>query len=261
MPVDVQVRLTKGHLVGRVVNLTARPVKDLELVSASGAQGTLTRALAPGASAPVDIDVTSGVSSSSGMGGSAQSAPSQGTPISGLSPNSRDALLRLAENQALSGRAGELAVVGFTSAVDSVKVDGGPPARASMAALVEPVKVQTADSLAGIAPRPRLVSNYTGDSSDRVAVYDFDLPVGLTNPVGLTYAMPDIPQPAVKSVEVYDWETHMWRSLAKQTIPSRATGPALMNSGELAGGVVRVRVHETPANGANLSLSDGQNGP
>ena len=262
MPIDVQVRLTKGHLVGRVVNLTAHPVKDLELVSATGAEGTLTRTLAPGASAPVNIDINSGISSSNGLGASGQNATaSQGSPISGLSPNSRDALLRLAENQALSGRAGELAVVGFTSAVDSVKVDGGPPARTAMAALVEPVQVQTADSLTGIAPRPRLVSNYTADSSDHVDMYDFDLPVGLTNPVGLTYAMPDIPQPAVRSVEVYDWETHMWRSLPRQTIPSRATGPALMNSGELAGGVVRIRVHEAQVNGASLTLSDGQSGP
>ena len=218
--------------------------------------------LASGASAPVNIDINSGISSSNGLGASGQNATaSQGSPISGLSPNSRDALLRLAENQALSGRAGELAVVGFTSAVDSVKVDGGPPARTAMAALVEPVQVQTADSLTGIAPRPRLVSNYTADSSDHVDMYDFDLPVGLTNPVGLTYAMPDIPQPAVRSVEVYDWETHMWRSLPRQTIPSRATGPALMNSGELAGGVVRIRVHEAQVNGASLTLSDGQSGP
>jgi len=258
MPIDVQVRLSKGHLVGRVVNLTARPVRDLQLVSAAGAQGTIAGTLASGASAPVNIDI----SSSNGLGTSGQGVtPSQGRPISGISVNSLDALLRLAQNQALTGRAGDLAVVGFTSALESVKVDGAPPSGASVAALVEPVHVQTADSLTGIAPPPRLVSNYVGDASDHVDVYDFDLPVGLTNPVALTYQMPDIPQASVRSVEVYDWAAHRWLSLPKQTIPSRATGPVQMSSGELAGGAVRVRVHESQASQAGLSVSDGQNGP
>src|SRR5262249_58683611 len=46
MPIDVQVRLSKGHLVGRVVNLTADPVRDLQLVSAAVATGTIGGTLA-----------------------------------------------------------------------------------------------------------------------------------------------------------------------------------------------------------------------
>jgi len=258
MPIDVQLRLSKGHLIGRVVNLSSQPVNDLELVSAAGTQGTLARTLAPGASAPVDVDISSG----SGSGGTGQTAAGvRATPVPGVSANSRDAMIRLAQTQALSGRAGEFAVVGFTRAIDSIRVDGAPPGRASVAALVEPVRLQTADSLTGVAPHSRLVSNYIGDASDHVNVYDFDLPVGVTTPIGLTYQMPDVTQPAVRSVEVYDWDKHSWRALAKQTIPSRITGPTPLTAGELAGGVVRVRVHEAQISGASLALSDGQNAP
>ena len=170
-------------------------------------------------------------------------------------------MIRLAETQALSGRAGEFAVIGFTRSIDSIRVEGAPPSRASVAALVEPVRLQSADSLSALAPHPRLVSNYVGDASDHINVYDFDLPVGVTTPIGINYQMPDVPQPAVRSVEVYDWGKHSWRALAKQTIPSRIAGPASLNAGELAGGVVRVRVHEAQTNGASLALSDGQNAP
>ena len=257
MPIDVQLRLSKGHLVGRVVNLSSHPVNDLELVSAAGTQGTLARTLAPGASASVDVDI-----SGTGSGGTGQTAAGvRPTPVPGVTANSRDAMIRLAETQALSGRAGEFAVIGFTRSIDSIRVDGAPPGRASVAALVEPVRLQSADSLSGVAPHPRLVSNYVGDASDHVNVYDFDLPAGVTTSIGINYQMPDVPQPAVRSVEVYDWEKHSWRALAKQTIPSRIAGPAPLNAGELAGGVVRVRVHEAQTNGASLALSDGQNAP
>jgi len=258
MPIDVQVRLSKGHVVGRVVNLTSHPVNDLELVSAAGTQATLARTLAPGASASVDVDISSGTSSVA----SGQTATgARPTPVPGVSANSRDAMIRLAQTQALSGRAGEFAVIGFTRSIDSIRVDGAPPSRASVAALVEPVRLQSADSLSGVAPHSRLVSNYIGDPSDHVNVYDFDLPLGVNTPIGLNYQMPDVSQPAVRSVEVYDWIKHGWRALPKQTIPSRFAGPAPLNAGELAGGMVRVRVHEAQTNGASLALSDGQYGP
>ena len=259
MPIDVQVRLTKGHLVGRVVNLTSHPVNDLELVSGAGTQGTLARTLAPGATATVDVDISSGSTSTPGTGQTGAGA--RPTPIPGVSANSRDAMIRLAQTQALSGRAGEFAVIGFTRAIDSIRVDGAPPSRASVAALVEPVRLQSADSLSGVAPHARLVSNYTGDASDHVNVYDFDLPSGVTTPIGLNYQMPDVTQPAVRSVEVYDWNRHSWRALPKQLIPSRVAGPVPLSAGELAGGVVRVRVHEAQPYGASLALTDGQNGP
>jgi len=257
MPIDVQVRLSKGHLVGRVVNLTSHPVNDLELVSAAGTQGTLARTLAPGATATVDVDINSGTGST-GPGQTGGGA--RPTPVPGVSANSRDAMIRLAQTQALSGRAGEFAVIGFTRAVDSIRVDGAPPSRTSVAALVEPVRLQSADSLNGVAPHPRLVSNYIGDASDHVNVYDFDLPLGVTTQIGLNYQLPDVSQPAVRSVEVYDWNRHSWRALAKQTIPTRVAGPVPLNAGELAGGVVRVRVHEAQTYGASLALSDGQTG-
>lgn len=249
MPIDVQLRLSKGHLVGKVVNLTSHPVTDLELVSAAGAQAVLARTLAPGASTVVDVDVSSGVTGQT-------PTPRVGTAVAGVSPSSRESMLRLAQSQALSGRPGELAVVGFTEGIDTLRVDGARPRRATVAALVEPVQLQAADSVSTIPTRPRLVSNYIGDAGDHVNVYDFDLPTGVTGPIGLTYQMPDVAQSAVRSIEVYDWQSQTWHALPRQAVPARTAGPAPLTAGELAAGLVRVRVHEAQVNGASLSLSD-----
>src|SRR5207302_4507914 len=121
--------------------------------------------------------------------------------------NSRESTIRLASSQAISGAPGSLAVVGLTSATDPITVDGAQPGRNTVAAVVEPIALQSADSLAGIAPRQRLVSNFgSPDGATQVDVYDFDLPPGLTTPAGLSYQMPDMSQPNVRSVEVYDWQ-------------------------------------------------------
>ena len=255
MPIDIQVRLSKGHLVGRIANLTSRPVSDLVLVAGTGAQEILAGSLAPGAAAPVDVDLNAGIST--GAGGQTI-LPGQTAPVQGVTAGSRDALVRLAQSQVLSGRAGEFAMVGLTPAIDSIRVEGAPPGKASVAALVEPVQVQSADALAGITPHPRLVSNHVGDAGDYVNVYDFDLPSGLATAISLSYVMPDGSQPTVRSAQVYDWTAHTWRSLPKRT---SASPPVSLTAGELAGGVVRVRVHESQAEAASLALSEGQSEP
>jgi hypothetical protein len=252
MPVDVQLTEQKGHVVGRVANLGSRPIRDLELISSSGTEAPLIANLAPGAAATVDVELNPGPG--------APSAPSKeaSQPIPGVSDSSRAAMVRLAATQATSGRPGELAVVGFTQATGSIRVDGARPGRLAVAAVVEPIQLQAADSLAGIAPRPRLVSNFlptTGDS-DQVDVYDFDLPLGLTSAVGLSYQLLDGSPSTVRSVEVYDWSTGSWRALPKQQVPVKTTGPTPLAPGELAQGVVRVRVDETSPFQASLAVSD-----
>jgi hypothetical protein len=137
-------------------------------------------------------------------------------------------------------------------------VDGARPGRSVVAAVVEPVSLQAADALAAIAPHPRLVSNYTlPDGTTQADVYDFDLPAGLTVPTGLSYQMQDTSQPSVRSVEVYDWSQHAWRLMPKQAVGSRGAAPSPLTAGELAQGVVRVRVVEpVPTNAANLAVGD-----
>jgi len=252
LPLDAQLRVQKGHVVGKVVNLSQRPIADLELVSASGSQAVLSASLAPGASANVDVELSPGAT------GPIASTRDVARAIPGVTENSREAMIRLASSQAVNGVPGSLALVGFTRAIDSISVDGAQPGRQGVAAIVEPITVQSADSLSGITPRSRLVSNYTSaDGGTQVDVYDFDLPAGLTAPSGLTYQMADISQPNVRSVEVYDWQTHTWRAMPKQPVSARSQGPVPLRSGELIQGIVRVRVVEGFAtNGANLGVGD-----
>lgn len=254
MPVDAQLKVQKGHVQGKVVNLTPRPITDLELVSASGSEAVLAATLAPGATATVDVEL------SPGSTGPIASSRDIARAIPGVTENSRETMIRLAASQAVSGVPGSLALVGFTHATDSISVDGVEPGRSAVAAVVEPITVQSADSLAGIAPRPRLVSSYgSPDGSTQVDVYDFELPAGLTAPTGLSYQMPDMSQPNVRSVEVYDWLAHTWRAMPRQQVAARSQGPAPLSAGELAQGVVRVRVVEGFAtNGANLAVGDQQ---
>jgi hypothetical protein len=251
-PIDAQLQIQKGHVIGRLFNLSQRMITDLELVSASGSEAVLAPRIAPGASAAVDVQLSPGPT-----GPIATSRDSAGS-VPGVSDNSREAMIRLASSQAVNGVPGALAVVGFTQATDSISVDGAQPGRSVVAAMVEPVTMQSADALAGIAPRPRLVSNYgSADGSTQVDVYDFDLPPGLTAPSVLSYQMPDMSQPNVRSIEVYDWNSRTWRAMPKQPVNARSQGPVPLNPGEVASGEVRVRVVEGFAtNGANLAVGD-----
>jgi hypothetical protein len=252
LPVDAQLRVQKGHVVGRIVNLTQRTISDLELVSASGSEAVLAASLAPGATAPADVELSPGAT------GPIASSQGVARAIPGVPESSREAMIRLASSQAVNGVPGALAVVGFTQASDAIRVDGSQPGRSAVAAVVEPVALQSADALSGVAPRPRLISNYSSaDGSTQVDTYDFDLPTGLTAQTGLTYQLPDTAQPNVRSVEVYDWLAHTWRSMPRQQITARAQGPSALQAGEVAQGVVRVRVVEGfPTNGANLAVGD-----
>ena len=256
MPVDAQLQVQKGHVVGKIVNLSPRPISDLELVSASGSEAVLAAKLMPGASESVDVELSPGPT------GPIASSRASAVDIPGVTENSREAMIRLASSQAVNGVPGALAVVGFTQATDSMSVDGAQPGRSIVAAVVEPVTMQSADALSGIAPRPRLVSNYgSADGSTQVDVYDFDLPSGLTTPTVLSYQMPDMSQPNVRSVEVYDWNAHRWRALPKQSVTARSQAPAALTPGELAQGEVRVRVVEGFAtNGPNLAVGDQPSG-
>lgn len=250
MSVDVQLKAQKGHVVGRVANLSSRPVGDLELISSSGNESPLVANLAPGATASVDVDLNPG------PGALTSPTREQSQPLAGLSESSRESMVRLAAGQATSGRPGELAIVGFTQATDSIQVDGARPAHRGLAAVVAPVQLQGADSLSGIAPRPRLVSNFFGPDNSQVDVYDFDLPPGLVAQVGLSYQLLESSPTNVRSVEVYNWATGAWRSLPRQQLPARSGSPVPLDPAEQAQGLVRVRVQESSPYQANLAVSD-----
>jgi hypothetical protein len=259
LPLNAQLKVVKGHVLGSVVNLTSRPVADLTLVSSSGAESIVATSLGPGAVASVDVTLSS---ASAG----APTAGAGGTPahsLPGVSESTRETLLRLAETQAMGSRAGELALIGFTDPIGSMSVQGTRPSRASVAALVEPVRPQSADSISGIAPRARLVSTFLAPDQSQIDIYDFDLPSNVTSPMGLSYQMLGAASSIsgyggtmVRSVEVYDWAGRTWRALPAQQAGNRGPGAVALSPGELAQGMVRVRVQEGAVNQSSLSLMD-----
>jgi hypothetical protein len=252
MPLEVHLRLENGRVKGTVVNHGSRVVRNLKLAGANGAQAALAQNLPPGASATVDIDLSQvrvppTVSQVSGDAGRV----TQGTD------GAREVVLRLAASQALSGRQGELALVGLAGGSQPVLIDGGRASQAATTAVVEPVALESADSVAGAAPRSRLVSSFLGDGVKQMDVYDFDLPTGIKSGAALGYTFMDGVQAksSVRGVDVFDWTTHSWRPLPAQPA-SGARPSAPLNPGELATGTVRVRVDESEPGQANLVLND-----
>jgi hypothetical protein len=253
MPLEAHLRLENGRIKGTVVNHGPRPISDLRLAGGNGPPAPVAANLQPGASASVDVDL--GQSRLPSVMNQALSDSRQ-TVRSGPG-GARDAVLKLAATQALSGRPGELALVGLTDAGQPLLIEGSRPSHASITAVVEPVGLEAADSIWAAAPRPRLVSSFLGDATTQVDVYDFQLPAGGKAPVGLGYSLVDAAQTPVRSVEVYDWGSRSWRALRAQTITSPRAGSTPLAPGEVSTGTVRVRVRESEPGQASLALNDG----
>lgn len=240
MAITAELHLEQGRVKGQVTNHTSRTVRELQLVSASGTGAQLVATLAPGATARIDQAVTQ---ATPGLPPANKAVIVQGGGVAGPGPaypqNSRQALIALAASQAV-GRGGDLALVGLTDPVDTLHVgDGRLAASSTRAVVVEPVRLQSADSLAGIAPQARLVSDHSGGAGTSVDVYEVDLPRGVSGRIRLSLAFLKSPvTPTLYPVEVYDWDVHAWRAIS----PQANTAP--LTQAETAGGVVRVRVKE-----------------
>jgi hypothetical protein len=237
-----------------VTNRGQRAISDLRLAGVNDAQASLVQQLAPGATAKVDVDLGQVRSSPTGQSLGMVPPTTSRTGRTGA----RDGLLRLAATQAVSGRQGELALVGLASGSEPVTIEGGHPSHTTLTAVVQPVGLEAADSLGGAAPRARLVSSFLGDGVSQVDVYDFDLPVGLRGPASLGYTFVDSlqAQSAVRGVEVFDWGSHTWQSLPSQPAAGARPSAVPLSSGQSRGGTVRVRVRESEPGQANLVLND-----
>ena len=254
LPLEAHLRLENGRVKGTVGNRGQRVIKDLRLAGVNDAQATIVAQLPPGATARVDVDVTQVRSTSAGQ--SFGAIPAQTSRASG--GVAQDGLLRLAATQAVSGRQGDLALVGMTTGSETVSIEGGHPSHTTLTAVVEPVSLEAADSVAGAAPRARLVSSFLGDGVSQVDVYDFDLPGGLKSAGSLGYTFVEgLPsQSAVRGVDVFDWGSHTWQPLPSQSATGARPSGVPLNSGQTAGGTVRVRVRESEPGQANLVLND-----
>jgi hypothetical protein len=247
MGLAATLRLESGHVKGTIQNRTGRPIHQLELVNALGSVGALTNNFGPGSTLQVDTQLNQG--SNANVVGPADTSQAA----------ERDTVLRLAASQVLGGRSGptDLALVGLTSPTSSLTVDGQRPTRTALAAVVEPVGLQSIDSLASVRTETRLVSTYSGDGSTPglMDVYDLQVPNGVTGGVQLGYVYLNMANSTVGSVEVYDWSTHSWRALPAQGPPYRPQQTASLNPGEFASGTVRTRIHESEPYDSQLTLS------
>jgi hypothetical protein len=252
MPIDAQVGIRSGRLVGQVVNHTSRAVRNLQLISPTGARATLVPELAAGASVTIDapvaqgapgLPVTKGVSGPVAIGPGAGPVPPQ---------NGAEAMVAMAAS-AVAVRPGEWALVGEVATVDTLRVGGQRPARQGRAMVTEPVRLQFADSATVGAAPARMVGTYSAGGGV-VEVYEQLLPSGLTGRVALSTVVAAGPSsPTVTSVEVYDWDQHTWRAL-------RGTGAALpsgaLAAGETRNGVVRARVTSSTPGQVGIGVGD-----
>lgn len=253
-PLEAHLQLENGRVKGSVTNRGQRTIRDLRLAGVNDAQAPIAAQLSPGATAKVDVDVNQVRSSSPSQ--SFGTVPQPGSkPIGSVA---QDTLLRLAATQAISGRQGDMALVGMTTGSEPVTIQGGHPSHATLTAVVEPVGLEAADSLGGAGPRARLVSSFLGDGVSQVDVYDFDLPAGVKAATSLGYTFVEgLPsQSAVRGVDVFDWSSHTWRPLPSQPAAGARPSGVPLSSGQTAGGTVRVRVRESEPGQANLVLND-----
>ena len=248
--VEAHLKLVNGRIVGTIRNAGERPLQQLLLVSGLGQQAQLGADLGPKGT----LEVNATLDAPKAYGGGA--AP-------GLNEDGRrTSALRIASGQVIDGRQGVFSVVALTEPYGSLQVGGTRPVRTSLAAIVQPVVLESADALSGIALRPELVAQ-TDSKPYHFDVYDMTLPAGYTGRVKLQYsAYPAPSSPAavgyqypIQSVEVYDGTAGTWRPLP-QAPPNRA-GSTLtvdLTAGEYQGGVVRVRALEQVVGALNQNL-------
>lgn len=250
---EAALELGGGRVRGTLWNRTPRPVRQLQLVTASGERAELADLLPPGARLEVDAALVPGAV--------AQPAPlvSGQPPSVRLSQESqRQAVLALAASQAVGGVGGS-ALVGLTDPVGSLEIDGARPRILQLAALAEPIQLGSSDGLASGRARARLVSTFGGQAQPEMDVYDLELPRGVTGRLMLNYWLLDEPSAGVHSVEVYDWSSQDWRPLPAWRPQPNQKGSQQqtpLGPSEVAGAVVRVRVLENGPNEAQLSVSE-----
>ncbi len=257
--IETHLKLANGRITGSITNHGHSNVRHLELITVDGRIARLVDGIAPGAVAQVDGALDSlGASGPSGMminGGIA--CGGKGCPFPGgrvgsrTSPQRASELRQVGAQLLFNGNGLVQALVGTTEPLPSLRVGGGRPTRTVTTAFVQPVQMESVDSLPTAWAPPRLIaanSSPLGGSVPSLAVLDFDLPAGATTGLSLTsggnagFAAPGFngsPAPGFSPFqrtlgEIYDWKTHSWS-------PLDLTKAVQLTESQLGPGLVRIR--------------------
>jgi hypothetical protein len=232
---EARFRVSSGHLLGTVTNHSKQALGPIKLFVGDREPVVLANQLGPRRSMDVDLRVSS-------LPGAARN----------YTDNRRDQAASLAA--ATVNNLADMSLVAVGDAPGKLEVAGTSPSHSSLAVLVIPIQLDSADSLV-LPPRQRLVSSVsTGDGlSD---VYDFQLPTGYSKPVTLSLSAVQ-GQGGVRTVEVYDWLKDSWHPLAIPSTSAAQPAPIALTPAEstLGPGVVRVRAQESSQSQARLDLN------
>ncbi|TMC05543.1 MAG: hypothetical protein E6J41_21655 [Chloroflexi bacterium] len=246
LPIEARLSLRSGRLQGQVVNHSSRTVRNLQIANAN-TQTTLAASLGPGATANVDLPLSTAAASGPLISKVGYALPS--IVFGQATAASADRTLAMLAATSVAVRPGEWALVGQVDPTSTLRIAGERPPTTGRALVVEPVHLQSADAAAGASPA-RVVSSYTTSGGTEVEVFEQAVPPGLTGHVAVTTTLlPTRPPTIAPLLEVYDWDAHTWRSAAGGT-------SSAVTSGEIGpGGVIRARVTSDEAQ-VSVTLSD-----
>lgn len=218
---EADLRVEGGMVVGRVSNRGNAPVRELRLQAPDGTGAAVASALGPGQEQQVRV---------------ALAPPGRPAAAPSAAPGSAEALRDLVRSR-LVARPGEVDLVGLVPARPVLQVGGSTPTTRSQAVLVATARLQADAAELGAAGlgAPRLVCA-CGVAGPLVS--EVQLPPGAPGPLVVS-APPAGENPPADAVEVFHWPSRAWRSLPGAVgLP----GPAALESGDLEGGIVRLRV-------------------
>ena len=232
---EAHLTYSNNSVRGTIVNRTSAPIRNLRLVLGSSlSEAKVADVIQPGqsinagsiaiapasASSPNTIQVNGGCSDTSTQVGREDCVLMYAAALNTYLP-------------------GQLTLVGLVESVVPVTVDGANPHRTSIAALVEPVTLESSDSLVAGLGTARLVSVYRS-APNYLDVYDIDLPSQVRGVYTLKYVVGPNPS-GQQSIapDVYAWSTGQWRAL-----PLSANGLSRLQPDEVSHGLVRVRLAE-----------------
>jgi hypothetical protein len=244
--IEVHLTYSNNGLRGTIVNGTPAPIRDLRVVVGSGlAEVKVADGLQPGQSmtvGPIPIPPSSQTSPSAiQMNG--------GCPDTFTQTGREDCVLTYAAGLG-SYAPGQIALVGLVDSVVPVTVDGANPHRTTIAVLVEPVSLESSDSLVAGLGTARLVSVYRG-APNFLDVYDIDLSSQPQKAYTLKYVVvPNAAGQQAIAPDVYSWSTGTWR-----TLPLSANGLSRLQPDEVSHGSARVRLAESSPGQAGSFLS------